>query len=163
MFAAVMIGCLLLGAPVAFGQDDPNEGVKPIGGSSADVRDANTPGDPNGQGDPNDPNAPAGGGNGGLLSSWKLPLILLGVLVVMFWFSSRQRRKQEKQRKEMISSLKKGDKVVTIGGVVGTVIEAKPHEITVKVDENNNVRMKFARWSIRGVGDEAKSEDPQQS
>ena len=60
----------------------------------------------------------------------------------------------------MLSSLKKGDKVTSIGGIVGSVIEIREDEITVKIDETNNVRMKFARWAIRGVGAEAK-EDPQ--
>jgi preprotein translocase subunit YajC len=72
----------------------------------------------------------------------------------------RGRRKQEAKRKEMLSNLKKGDKIVSIGGIIGTVIEAKPEEITVKVDETNNVRMKFARWAIRGVGEDAKTTSP---
>ena len=69
----------------------------------------------------------------------------------------RTQRKEAAKRKEMLSHLKKGDKIVSIGGVIGTVIEAKPEEITVKVDETNNVRMKFARWAIRGVGEEGKT------
>jgi preprotein translocase subunit YajC len=63
----------------------------------------------------------------------------------------------------MLSSLRKGDKITTIGGVVGTVMEVRDDEITVKVDESGNVRMKFARWAIRGVGDLAKVESPAQA
>ena len=58
----------------------------------------------------------------------------------------------------MLNELKKGDKITTIGGIVGTVIEVRDDEVTVKVDETNNIRMKFARWAIRGVGATAKSE-----
>jgi len=83
--------------------------------------------------------------------------VLLGGVVLMWIWMGRGRRKQEAKRKEMLSNLKKGDKIVSIGGVIGTVIEAKPEEITVKVDETNNVRMKFARWAIRGVGEEGKT------
>jgi preprotein translocase subunit YajC len=103
-----------------------------------------------------------GGGGGGFLGQWQFPLILLGVLVLMYIFTTRTRRKQEKQRREMLESLSKGDKVVTIGGICGTVIDVKGNEVTVKVDENNNVRMKFTRWAVRNVGDEAKEEDPTQ-
>jgi len=84
--------------------------------------------------------------------------IMLGGIVLLYVFMGRGRRKQEAKRKEMLSSLKKGDKVVTIGGIMGTIMDARPEEITVKVDETNNVRMKFARWAVRGVGEEAKKE-----
>ncbi len=87
-------------------------------------------------------------------------VVLLGGVVLMWIWMGRGRRKQEAKRKEMLSNLKKGDKIVSIGGIIGTVIEAKPEEITVKVDETNNVRMKFARWAIRGVGEEAKTTSP---
>jgi preprotein translocase subunit YajC len=87
--------------------------------------------------------------------------VLLGGVVLMWIWMGRGRRKQEAKRKEMLSNLKKGDKIVSIGGVIGTVIEAKPEEITVKVDETNNVRMKFARWAIRGVGEEGKTNPDQ--
>ncbi len=88
-------------------------------------------------------------------------VILLGGVVLMWIWMGRGRRKQEAKRKEMLSNIKKGDKIVSIGGVIGTVIEAKPEEITVKVDETNNVRMKFARWAIRGVGEEGKTNPDQ--
>ena len=61
----------------------------------------------------------------------------------------------------MLAALSKGDKVTSIGGICGTVIEAREDEIVVKVDETNNVRMRFARWAIRGVGDAARSEKPE--
>jgi preprotein translocase subunit YajC len=102
-----------------------------------------------------------GGGGGGMFGGFELPLILLGVLALMYFLSSRTRRKQENERREMLGSLKKGDKVTTIGGVVGTVMDVRDDEITVKVDENNNIRMTFARWGVRGVGDQAKTETPE--
>jgi len=90
------------------------------------------------------------------------PLLLIaGVFIVMYWFMGRSRRKQEAKRREMLANLKKGDKVTTIGGIVGTVMEVREDEVTIKVDESNNTRMKFARWSIRGVGEEAKKETQQ--
>ena len=93
-------------------------------------------------------------------SPWFLPVMIGGFILLYLWMG-RSRRKQETKRKEMLASLKKGDKVTSIGGIVGTVIEVREDDVTVKVDETNNVRMKFARWAIRGVGDEAKTKTPE--
>lgn len=113
---------------------------------------------------------PAEGGDGpakptgkkkdpGILS---FPLILMLGGLVLFWFwISRGKRKDRARRKDMLANLKKGDKVVSIGGIVGTVMDVKAEEVTVKVDEGSNVRMKFARWGIRGTGDVAKAENMQ--
>jgi len=89
-------------------------------------------------------------------------LILVAGFVLLWFFTGRSRRKQEAKRKEMLANLKKGDKVTSIGGIVGTVVEVREDEVLVKVDETNNVRMRFARWAIRGVGDDAKVETPDQ-
>jgi preprotein translocase subunit YajC len=86
--------------------------------------------------------------------------VLLGGVVLMWIWMGRGRRKQEAKRKEMLSNLKKGDKIVTIGGIIGTVIEVRPDEVTVKVDETNNVRMKFTRRAIAAVGEDAKTTSP---
>lgn len=102
---------------------------------------------------------PANGrGGGGPFGGWTLPILLIGVLVLMYVWMGRSRKKQEQKRKEMLSTLKKGDKIMSIGGILGTVIEARPDELIVKVDEANNIRMRFARWAVRAVGDEAQSE-----
>ncbi len=99
-----------------------------------------------------------GKGLGG--NQWTFFLIIGGVFLLMMIMSGRGRRKQESQRKKMLEELKKGDKVTSIGGICGTVIEVKNDEVVVKTDETNNIRMRFARWAIRGVGDTAKSENP---
>jgi preprotein translocase subunit YajC len=83
-------------------------------------------------------------------------VIMIGGFVVLYFFMGRSRRKQQKKRQEMLAALKKGDRVVTIGGIVGNVTEAREDEVMVKVDDNT--RMKFARWAIRNVGDEAREE-----
>lgn len=95
-------------------------------------------------------------------TDWKLPLILLGAVVLMFVLSGRSRKKEEKKRQAMLTNLKKGDKVTMIGGEIGTVIEVKDNEVVVKVDETNNVRMRYARWAIRGVGEEGRAEGADQ-
>ncbi|MGC9455441.1 MAG: preprotein translocase subunit YajC [Phycisphaerae bacterium] len=102
--------------------------------------------------------APPKGQGRSVLDNMMLPLILIGVLVLMYVWMGRSRKKQEQKRKEMLSTLKKGDKIMSIGGILGTVIEARPDELIVKVDEANNIRMRFARWAVRAVGEEAQSE-----
>lgn len=89
-----------------------------------------------------------------------LPVMLGALLLLLFW-SSRSRKKQEAKRQQMLAALKKGDKVTSIGGIVGTIIEVRDDEVVVKVDETNNVRMRFARWAIRGTGEEAKTQGPE--
>lgn len=92
-----------------------------------------------------------------------LPFLLIGGFLILYIFMGRNRKKQEKQRREMLANLSKGDKVVSIGGICGTVVEVRDEEVMVKVDDN--ARMKFARWAIRSVGEEAandKKTDTQQ-
>ena len=84
--------------------------------------------------------------------------VMLGGVFLLYMFMGRSKRRQAAKRKEMLASLKKGAKVTTIGGIIGTVIEIREDEVTVKVDETNNVRLRLTRWAIRGVGEEAKAE-----
>ncbi|MCP4230309.1 MAG: preprotein translocase subunit YajC, partial [bacterium] len=83
-------------------------------------------------------------------------MIFIAVLIFFVFMMFRGPRKKQQQQRKMIKSLEKNDRIRTIGGIIGTVIEAKPEEITVKVDETNNVRMKFTRGAIHGVGSSAK-------
>ena len=94
---------------------------------------------------------------GGLFGDKWFLFVMIGGFILLYVWMGRGRRKQEAKRKQMITELKKGDKVNTIGGIIGTVIEVREDEVTVKVDETNNVRMKFTRRAIQGVGDQGKS------
>lgn len=90
-------------------------------------------------------------------------ILMFGAIALLWFWSSRGRKKEANRRKEMLSQLKKGDKITTIGGIVGTVVEVRDDEVMVKTDESANVRMKFARWAIRQVGQDGKSEGPDQA
>ena len=98
---------------------------------------------------------------GGLFGGSSFLFIMIGGFLLLYFLMSRGKRKQAAKRKEMLSNLKKGDKMTTIGGIVGTVMEVREDEVTVKVDETNNIRVKFARWAVRGVGETAKTEGPE--
>lgn len=99
----------------------------------------------------------------GIFGGQYMLLIIVGGFFLLYMWMGRGRKKRQQKRREMIESLKKGDKITTIGGIVGTVVEVRDDEVMVKVDENNNVRMKFARWSIRGIGEAGKAENPDQA
>lgn len=91
------------------------------------------------------------------------PFIMIGGFLLLWMFMGRSRKKKEAQRKAMLDNLSKGDRVVTIGGIIGTIVEARETEIVVKVDDNT--RMKFARWAVRNAGDavnEDKKKDTQE-
>ena len=99
---------------------------------------------------------------GGIGSFFSNPMFMIVIVfVVMMLLMGRRGKKERRQRKEMLSTLKKGDKITSIGGMVGTIIEVREDEVTVKVDETNNIRVKFARWAIRGKGVEGKAERPE--
>jgi preprotein translocase subunit YajC len=157
---AVAVGLLAAGAYA----QAPKQPAQPIKGEelkSAPKPAEATPGQtavqaPESQPAPKGP----GGGTKSPFDNLFLPLIL-GVLLLMLLWSSRSRKKQAAKRQQMLAALKKGDKVTSIGGIVGTIIELRDDEIVVKVDETNNVRLRFARWAIRGTGEEAKTEAPQ--
>ena len=87
----------------------------------------------------------AGAGFGGL--GMMIPLIL--IVIIMYFFMIRPQNKKQKETEKMISALKKGDKVVTIGGIHGTVAATKEQTIVVKVDENTKIE--FNRTAIATV------------
>ena len=75
--------------------------------------------------------------------------IFLGLMfLVMYLLLFRGPRKKQQQHKQMVQSLEKNDKVRTIGGIIGTVVDIKGDEVTLKVDESNNTKMKFASSAI---------------
>lgn len=75
-----------------------------------------------------------------------LPFILLFVVMYMILF--RGPRKKQQQHKQMMQALAKGDKVQTIGGIIGTVVDIKDDEVTLKIDESNNTKMRILRSAI---------------
>jgi preprotein translocase subunit YajC len=85
-----------------------------------------------------------------------MPILL--VVVVRYFVLLRPNQRKEKQRTQMLSSLKRGDRVQTIGGVLGTVVEARETEVVLKVDESSNTKIRFSRSAIHRVLDEEKAE-----
>jgi len=74
--------------------------------------------------------------------------LFLPLAIVMVFMLFRGPQKQKKQRKQMVQSLKKNDRVQTIGGIFGTVVDIRDDEITLKIDESNNTKIKVASSAI---------------
>lgn len=85
--------------------------------------------------------------------------LMLMLLAVLWFFMLGGKRKEEKTRQNMLNQLKKGDRIQTIGGVLGTVVEARENEVVVKVDETTNTKMRFTRSAIHRVLEEEKAEN----
>ena len=83
--------------------------------------------------------APKGGG----MQMWIMLALIFGV---MWFFMIRPQRKQQKELQNFRDSLKKGDKVVTIGGIFGTVCEVKEDSVLIEVD--NNVKIRVSKQAI---------------
>ena len=91
-----------------------------------------------------------------LLKGPMVPL-LLGV-AVLYFFVFRAKRNQDKARTQTLEKLKPGQRIQTIGGILGTITQVSDKEITVKVDETNNVKIKFTRNAIHRVQEDDKTE-----
>jgi preprotein translocase subunit YajC len=103
--------------------------------------------------------APAGGNPTGSMIS---TLVTFGLVFVIFYFLIiRPQNKKQKEARKMIEAVKKGDKVVTVGGVHATVYTVKEKTIILKVDDD--VKMEFSKSAVASVeakGGEEKSEAP---
>jgi len=88
---------------------------------------------------------------GGVAEILGSPLFMFGLLGFMFWIMIlRPQNRKRRERDAELQTLKVHDRVVTAGGILGTVIEAKEDstEITIRIDEVNNTRMRIMRSSI---------------
>ena len=98
---------------------------------------------------------PAAGGNGG--SSMVSTLIMFGMIFVIFYFMIlRPQQKRAKERTQMLESIKKGDKIITSGGMHGKVINVD--EKTILIEASDNVKLKFDRSAINVIIREASEE-----
>ena len=77
---------------------------------------------------------------------WSMWIMLALIFVVMWFFMIRPQKKQQKELQNFRDSLKKGDKVVTIGGIYGTVTEVKEDSVLIEVD--NNVKIRVSKQAL---------------
>ena len=91
-----------------------------------------------------------------------MPLVL--VVILGYFLLMRPMRKQQKEQQTMLSALKKNDKVITSGGLIGIVANVKDDEVTLKVDESSNVRLRVTKNSIvRVIREEESAKEQKES
>ena len=109
--------------------------------------------------------AQSAGGGGDLTSL--LPFVL--IFVVFYFFLIRPQQKRAREHREMVSQLRRGDKVITSGGLVGTVTKSVDDQETVEVEIAKDVKVNIMRTMIadkRSKDDKknvAKAEEPKKS
>lgn len=95
------------------------------------------------------------------LRSGMLPFVVIGVLFYLMLIQPERRKRAQMTR--LLDGLKKNDRVVTIGGIVGVVVSTDKDEIVVRVDENNNTRLRLLRSAVTRVLESDKGDDKAES
>jgi preprotein translocase subunit YajC len=90
--------------------------------------------------------SPAGGAQGGGGSMISTLVMFAAVILIMYFLMIRPQQKRQKEHQKMLSSIQKGDKVVTTSGIHGTVLEMDEKTMTLRVDENT--KMRFERGAV---------------
>ena len=81
---------------------------------------------------------------GGLLGMLPMLLIMIGVFYFML---IRPENKRKKEAEQLRSSIKNGDKITTIGGIIGTVVDVKSDSFVIETSADQ-VRIEFAKWAL---------------
>src|ERR1700751_2280313 len=87
--------------------------------------------------------APAAGGGLGAIGNF-LPILL--VIVVFYFFMIRPQMKKQKAAKKFMEEIKKGDKIITIGGIHGKIAEI--HDTTFMIEVENGVKLKILKSAV---------------
>lgn len=74
-------------------------------------------------------------------------IITVGMLALMYFMMIRPENKRKKQAEEMRNSLKKGDEITTIGGIVGKIVMVGEENIVIETSDDR-VRMELTKWAV---------------
>jgi len=88
----------------------------------------------------------AGASQQGSGGTWSFLIMMLLIFAVMYFFMIRPQQKRQKELAKFRSNLAKGDKVITMGGIYGVIVDVKDQYVIVEVD--NNVKLKIDKGSI---------------
>ena len=83
--------------------------------------------------------------------SFLLPAMMIALVVFMLLSSRSQKKREKRQREDMYARLAKNDRVLTIGGAIGTVVSVKDTEVVLKVDESTNTKMTFTKSAVQRI------------
>lgn len=90
-------------------------------------------------------------------------ILMFGLLLFLIIMSVMGSRKEKKKRAELMGNLSNNDRVQTIGGMIGTVVEIRDEEVVLRVDENSNTRIRFSKTAIQQIIRKADGSKPGQS
>ena len=90
---------------------------------------------------------------GGASNPFALMPLIIGIGMLFYFMVLRPETQRRKDQEKMHSELKKNDRIVTIGGIHGTVVNVAPDsdEVTIKVDESTNTRIRVLRTAVQTV------------
>ena len=77
-------------------------------------------------------------------------IVMIGMLVVMWWFTSRSQKKKDQEAQNMRDSLQVGDEVTTIGGIIGKVVSIKEETFVLETTKEKT-HIRFLKGAIRSV------------
>lgn len=102
---------------------------------------------------PAGPAGPGGGAppTGGGGSAFFPMALMFGLIAFMLLTMRSQKRREKRDRAELFAKLSKNDRVLTVGGVIGTVVSVKENEVLLKVDESTNTKMMFLKSAIQRI------------
>ncbi len=86
-------------------------------------------------------------GSTGSMATTMVTFVL--IILIFYFLMIRPQKKRDKEAKAMLDAMKKGDKVVSIGGIHGTVVAVRESSVIVKVDDNT--RIEFSKNAISQV------------
>lgn len=80
---------------------------------------------------------------------WTTVIMFVAIIAIFYFLIIRPQKKRDKETKAMLDAMKKGDKIITIGGIHGTVVAVKDQSVVVKVDDNT--RIEFTKSAVSTV------------
>ncbi len=79
------------------------------------------------------------------------PALMIALITFMVLTSRSQKKRERRNREQMFAALAKNDRVLTVGGIIGTILAVKENEVILKVDESTNTKMTFVKSAIQRV------------
>lgn len=83
--------------------------------------------------------------------SFLFPAMMLALVAFMLLSARSQKKREKRERDDMHARLAKNDRVLTVGGVIGTVVVVRDTEVVLKVDESTNTKMTFLKTSVQRI------------
>jgi preprotein translocase subunit YajC len=83
------------------------------------------------------------------LQSYGILIVMPLIILVFYFLVMRPQNKKQKEAKKMLEGLRKGDRIVTIGGLRGTVVSVKDDAVILKVDDNT--KLEYSKSAVATV------------